>query len=78
MTQKSKRNRLRGILGILLVDEDYFYREPSIVHLQKGWNEILLKVPHGGTSRKWMYTCVPVEVSGLNVREVEGLKFSIK
>jgi hexosaminidase len=63
---------------IPFIDEDYFYRDPSIVHLNKGWNEILLKVPHGGTSRKWMFTCVPVEVNGMNVREVDGLKFSLK
>ena len=62
---------------IPFVDEDYFYRDPTMVQLQKGWNKILLKVPHGGTSRKWMFTCVPVEVDGDNVREVEGFKFSI-
>ena len=63
---------------IPFIDEDYFYREPTIVLLKKEWNEILLKVPHGGTSRKWMFTCVPVEVNGMNVREVDGLKFSLQ
>ena len=38
------------------IDEDYFCLDPATVQLQKGWNEILLKVPHGGTSRKWMLT----------------------
>lgn len=63
---------------IPFVDEDYFYREPSKVKLKKGWNKILLKVPHGGTSWKWMFTCVPVEVNGTDVRELEGLKFQRK
>ncbi|TKG94593.1 hypothetical protein EYV94_11630 [Puteibacter caeruleilacunae] len=58
------------------VDEDYFYRKPTPVLLKKGWNKVLLKVPHGGTSWKWMFTCVPVEVIGDDVREVEGLEFS--
>ncbi len=61
---------------IPFIDEDYFYRDPACVQLQRGWNKILLKVPHGGSSRKWMFTCVPVEVNGNDVREVEGLKFS--
>ena len=63
-------------LEIPFIDEDYFYREPSLVKLNKGWNKFLLKVPHGGTSWKWMFTCVPVEINGNNVREVEGLKYS--
>lgn len=62
---------------IPFVDEDYFYRDPSKGQLKKGWNQILLKVPHGGSSWKWMFTCVPVQVSPDGVREVEDLKFSI-
>ena len=58
------------------VDEDYFYREPTSVQLKKGVNEVLLKVPQGGTSWKWMYTFIPVEVKGMNVREVADLQFS--
>jgi len=61
---------------IPFVDEDYFYREPTKIKLKKGWNKFLLKVPHGGTSWKWMYTCVPVNVTGNDVREVKGLKYS--
>jgi hypothetical protein len=40
-------------------------------------NEILLKVPQGGTSWKWMFTFIPVEVKEINVREVEGLQFGV-
>lgn len=61
---------------IPFVDEDYYYRQPSKIKLKKGWNKFLLKVPHGGTSWKWMFTCVPVMVDGNNVREVEGLKYA--
>jgi hypothetical protein len=61
---------------IPFVDEDYFYREPTEVQLKKGVNEVLLKVPQGGASWKWMYTFIPVDVKGVNVREVEGLQFS--
>ena len=63
---------------IPFVDEDYFYREPTKVNLKKGWNKVLLKIPHGGTSWKWMFTCVPVDWDGTNVREVKDLKFDPK
>ncbi|MFD2790019.1 hypothetical protein KCTC52924_03489 [Arenibacter antarcticus] len=60
---------------IPFVDEDYFYREPALINLNKGWNTILLKIPHGGNSWKWMYTFIPVTLDGSNVREVMDLKF---
>ncbi|MET2986512.1 family 20 glycosylhydrolase [Aureibaculum conchae] len=61
---------------IPFIDEDYFYREPTKIDLKKGWNKVLIKIPHGGTSWKWMFTCVPVniDVNG-NVNEVLDLKF---
>jgi len=62
---------------IPFIDEDYFYREPSMVQLKKGWNKILLKVPHGGASWKWMFTCIPVVLKNGNVSEVPNLKFEI-
>ncbi|MDX1364783.1 MAG: family 20 glycosylhydrolase [Arenibacter latericius] len=60
---------------IPFVDEDYFYREPTMIKLNKGWNTILLKVPHGGGSWKWMYTVMPIVIDGNDVREVTDLKF---
>lgn len=57
------------------MDEDYFYRKPTKIKLQKGWNKFLLKVPQGGNSWKWMYTCVPVKIEKGNIREVEGLRY---
>ena len=56
-------------------DEDYFYRTPSIINLKKGWNTVLLKIPHGGTSWKWMYTFMPITIDGNNISEVKDLKF---
>lgn len=57
-------------------DENYFFREPTSIHLKKGWNKVLLKVPQNGKSWKWMFTFVPVELKKEQVREVKGLKFS--
>lgn len=57
-------------------DEDYFYREPTKIRLNKGWNKVLLKIPHGGNSWKWMFTCIPVNIEGKSVIEVKELKFN--
>lgn len=58
------------------VDEDYFYRSPTPVALKQGWNKIDIKAVRTAGIRKWMFTCVPVQVTGDQVQEVEGLKFS--
>ncbi len=58
------------------VDEDYFYREPTKIHLKKGWNKVLLKIPQGGVSWKWMFTCIPVSIIDGSVTEVNELKFN--
>ena len=60
---------------IPFVDEDYFYRPPTPVSLKKGWNTVLLKIPHGGTSWKWMFTCIPVSFEDGGVREAKDLIF---
>lgn len=62
---------------IPFVDEDYFYRKPTKIRLNKGWNTVLLKVPFTKQSFKWMYTFVPVKITNEGIREVEGLKFSV-
>lgn len=47
-------------------NEDYFFREPSMIHLKKGWNEVLLKLPHRKSDWKWMFTFAPVgDTTGL-------------
>lgn len=58
------------------VDEDYFYRPPTPVALRPGWNKILIKAPKGERTWNWTFTCVPVQVAGEGVREMEGLRFS--
>lgn len=63
---------------ISFTDENYFFREPAIISLEKGWNEVVLKVPHGGTSWKWMFTFVPVKKDDTDFREVPGLKFNVE
>lgn len=57
-------------------DENYFFREPTKIQLKKGWNEVLLKIPVKENSWKRMFTFVPFQVETVNVKEVEGLKFS--
>jgi hypothetical protein len=58
-------------------DENYFFREPAKITLKKGWNEVVLKVPQGGTSWKWMFTFVPVKIENGQIKEVDGLRFSV-
>ena len=58
------------------VDESYFFRAPTRVKLNSGWNKILIKAPKTNKAFKWSVTCVPVRVDGDRVREVEGLRFA--
>lgn len=59
----------KGNLEHPMVDEGYSFREPTMIYLNKGWNEVLVKVPVG-TFRgkdwqnpvKWMFTFTPLEV----------------
>jgi len=62
---------------IPFIDEDYFYRKPTKISLKKGWNKVLLKIPQGDTSWKWMFTCVPVDINSTDIREVKNLKYNI-
>ncbi len=63
---------------IPFTDENYFNRNPAKIVLRKGWNTVLLKVPQGGNSWKWMFTFVPVRIENNQVKEIEGLKFEIE
>lgn len=60
---------------IPFTDENYFFREPVRIYLKKGWNQVLLKVPQDGTSWKWMFTFVPVELNDGVISEVKDLKY---
>ncbi len=61
---------------IPFTDENYSFREPTKIHLNKGWNQVLLKVPFGNKTWKWMFTFVPVTRENGDFREIEGLKYS--
>lgn len=63
---------------IPFIDEDYFYRSPTKIQLKKGWNKVLLKIPQGGKSWKWMFTCIPVAIKDGHTKEVNELKFNPK
>ena len=51
-------------------EELYWTREPSIVHLKKGKNTIIIKVPSGSDYQNWMFTFIPLDM--------DGLEFSVK
>lgn len=50
-------------------NEDYFMRPPAEVRLNKGWNEVLLKVPKAANGWKWVATFVPCG-------NTDGLRYS--
>lgn len=65
---------------IPLANENFEVRKPLLVHLHKGWNKVLLKLPVGQFSTpeirlvKWMFNCVFVTLDGEDA--VEGLVYS--
>lgn len=73
-THRTKSNE------IALGNENCVVRSPLKVHLQKGWNKVLLKLPIGKftTSEvrlvKWMFTTVFVTLDGQ--KAVDGLVYS--
>jgi hypothetical protein len=50
-------------------EELYWIREPSKVHLKKGWNEVEIKVSGTNSYQNWMFTFAILE---------QGIKFSTK
>lgn len=68
---------IAGSEEIPFADENYSYREPTKIALKKGWNQVLLKIPHSEASWKWMFTFVPVKKNGTNMGEIEGLRYSL-
>ncbi|RNC66283.1 family 20 glycosylhydrolase [Proteiniphilum sp. X52] len=65
---------------IVLGNENLTARPPIGVHLDKGWNKVLLKLPVGKFSQpevrlvKWMFSCVFVTPDGQ--KAVDGLIYS--
>ncbi len=63
----SKPGRKNKGMESPLIDENYEYRKPIEVYLQKGWNTVLLKLPVSSFKSadwqspvKWMFSCMPV------------------
>lgn len=46
-------------------EELYWLREPAVIQLKKGWNEIMVKVPCTTKHQNWMFTFVPINSEGL-------------
>ena len=61
---------------IPFTDENYFFRKPASIHLKKGWNKVLLKIPVKKDTWKRMFTFVPVEEINGTIKQVKGLRFS--
>jgi hypothetical protein len=65
---------------IPLVDENYHFRAPTLVNLKAGWNPILIKSPGNAETRRWMFTCIPLQWDpqhpGCNLREFPDLRFA--
>ena len=59
---------------IPLVDEDYWYREPTKIHLNKGENHVRLTLPKNG-GWKWIGTFTPIMGTSDHPKEVPGLKY---
>lgn len=58
-----------------LVDEDYWYREPTRIHLKKGVNHVKMTLPKRG-GWKWIGTFIPVIGTSDHPSEVPYLKYS--
>ncbi len=59
----------KGELEIPLIDEGYSFREPTMITLKKGWNNVLIKLPVASFKGadwqnpvKWMFTFIPYNV----------------
>lgn len=63
-----------------LIDENYFYRKPTMITLKEGWNQVVIKSPCGASIRRWMFTFAPIlpttDKMGIGIREFPGLKFA--
>lgn len=72
-----------GDLEIPYSDENYYSRKPAVVHLNKGWNKLLIKLPVGKFDSglwyapvKWMFTAIFVtkQQEGMNFIQDENVK----
>ena len=64
---------------IAFEDEEYYMREPTPIHLEKGWNHVKLTVPMKTKARNhapWVGTFIPLLGTTERPREVPGLEYS--
>lgn len=72
--------RNTGDKTLPMLDENYHFRAPVELALKKGWNKVLVKIPHNNSTRRWMFTFMPVQQKSknlnVNISEFPHLKFS--
>ena len=64
---------------IAFEDEEYYMREPTPIHLEKGWNHVRLTVPmrkRAGNHAPWVGPFIPLLGTTEHPREVPGLEYS--
>jgi hypothetical protein len=75
--------RPSGRLEEPILDENFYYRPPVAIKVNRGWNEVLFKLPMGSfdpladwqVPPKWMFTMIPVhEGVGIN-RDLDSTRF---
>ena len=53
-------------------EEFYWSRKPTKVHLQKGKNVVLIKVPKSYQVQRWSFTFAPLNMDGLRFTTKEN------
>jgi hypothetical protein len=57
-------------------NEEYYFREPSVIRLEKGWNHVKLTIPKIDAKGRWTATFAPVYGTSAHPREVDNLVYS--
>ena len=57
-------------------NEEYYFREPTPITLEKGWNHVKLTVPKKDGSGRWAATFVPMLGTSAHPCDVPGLTYS--
>ena len=63
---------------IAFEDEEYYMREPTGIHLKKGWNHVKLTVPmktRAANHQPWVATFIPLLGTTGHPQEVPGLEY---
>ncbi len=57
-------------------NEEYYFRDPTPITLEKGWNHVKLTIPKNDAHGRWTATFVPLLGTSAHPREVPGLTYS--